>query len=108
MEKKCSNCTYLYKSYNEEYSCPKHTQLKIMPNEICKYHLFNCAENNCKNEASCIYEEKPICFDCLIDKFNVKEHVTSVYYNEDGEYLGSSEDCNEVIENLCNDDIKPL
>lgn len=98
--KTCSNCTYKFSKEGEEDVCIINNYDSIAGREICKYHEFVC--DKCDEQAAYKYGDKIYCFDCLISKFNVEEHVTTVYYDENGEYLGSSEDCEEVIKKLCN------
>ncbi len=101
-ERTCSNCTYLYiTSHNITY-CPKYNYDENHPMKVCEMHKYNCMNGYCNNEAGYIYKGKAMCFDCLIGKFNIVEHVTTVYY-QNGEYLGTSENCEEVIDNLDED-----
>lgn len=49
-----------------------------------------------------------ICEDCLLDAFCTTS-TTTHYFFQDGDYLGSDEDLDEVIENLCdNTDFKEI
>lgn len=105
-ERTCENCTYLSKTASGTIHYPRHCFAQPYPMGVCDIHKYNCMDECCNNEASYIYKNKAMCFDCLISEFNVQEHVTTVYY-QDGEYLGSSENCDEVIENL-NSDIEIL
>lgn len=51
------------------------------------------------------YDNKIYCFDCLVDtlqeegRLNIVE--TTHYYNDDWGELGTDDEINEVIENIC-------
>lgn len=44
------------------------------------------------------YTNEVVCLDCLLDGC---ETSTTTHYIIDGTYLGSDDDINEVIENIC-------
>lgn len=102
-ERTCDNCTYLYKNKREDtYFCAKHRVSKEKPTKVCSLHDYNCEMLYCDNEAHYIYDDEIYCFDCLMKKFDVEKEVTVSYYR-DGEYLGTDNDCDAVIENLYED-----
>lgn len=51
------------------------------------------------------YEDKIYCFDCLTEKLEADGRIHIVktihYYNEDWGTLGTDDEINEVVQNLC-------
>ena len=59
------------------------------------------------------YNDKIYCFDCLVEALEEDKRLikveTTYYYNEDWGELGTSDDINEVIQNICEEfDIEEL
>lgn len=93
--KNCSNC------YWEGYTLMHCIYCKEKPIEgTCSKHSYMCVECDME-EASHKYKEKRYCQDCLLKQFEVEEY-TVTHYMQDGEYLGSSDDTDEVINRLSN------
>lgn len=113
IEKTCDNCSRLYSSSTysidtgkivHKYSCTNHATDRVKPTEICEYHSYSC--NKCSTEGEFIYNDKIYCLECLFDDLCIESYSTISYY-QDGEYLGTDDDINEVLENL-NEDITML
>lgn len=53
------------------------------------------------------YDNELYCFDCLTEKLESEGRLniiqTTHYYNDDWKELGTSDDYNEVIQNICDD-----
>ena len=51
------------------------------------------------------YDNKIYCFDCLVDTLQEESQLnivkTTHYYNDDWGELGTDDEINEVIENIC-------
>ena len=91
-EKSCENCYWKLDNYSR-WCCNN----KEKPKEnVCKEHNFKC---KCGNEAGYKYNGKVYCSDCVLKEFGVEECTTTEYYL-DGEFLGTSNDIDEVIEIL--------
>lgn len=100
MERTCDNCYFLcHNCYDDTYFCANHKKDKEKPSKVCDYHGYTC--NKCKSEAGFMYNDEAYCLDCLLKENDVEECTTTSYY-VDGEYLGSDDDIDEVLENLNN------
>lgn len=99
---KCSNCYWKDRTkYSERDWCGYYHEKP----DKCLYFEYEC--EICGNDpARWDYNGDYYCFDCLIRKLGVEECTTVEYY-KDGEYLGSDEDINEVVDGL-NENIYPL
>lgn len=60
----------------------------------CERCESDYADNYFKNK----YTNEIICLDCLLEDC---EHSTTTHYSLDGNYLGSDDDIQEVIESIC-------
>lgn len=99
-EKDCSNC--YWKLENDQKWCwYKENKPK---NNICDLYNSKC---ECGDIATYRYKDKNYCAECLLKEFDVEENKIIEYYL-DGEYLGNSDDINEVIDNLEDDDIEKI
>lgn len=93
MERKCDNC--YWKDYKNKFCINKESR----PCEnICNRHSFICEGSNGDYK----YKGKHYCGECILSIFDVEESTTTHYYHN-GEYLGDSDDFNEVISNLDRD-----
>ena len=59
------------------------------------------------------YDNKTYCFDCLIEELENSGQMnvvkTTYYYNDDWGELGTDDDINEVIQNICEEfDVKEV
>lgn len=100
IERTCDNCHFLYYSrLDETYFCVNHLPDKNKPTKVCQYHGLSC--NKCDCEAEYAYNDDVYCLDCLLKENDVEECTTTSYY-VDGEYLGTDDDMDEVLENLNN------
>jgi reverse gyrase len=94
MDKNCSNC--YWEGYKDMF-CIYEKEKPV--EETCNKHSYMCIE--CDSEiASYKYKGKYYCQDCLLKQFNIEDY-TVTHYMRDGEYLGSDEDIDQVINNLC-------
>lgn len=93
MCKSCDNC--YWKHYTDMWCLYNPNKPK---KNICENHHYICCE--CESDKSEYkYNEKYYCIDCLLKKFEV-EAWTQTHYSIRGEYLGSDEDMDEVIQSL--------
>lgn len=101
MNRNCENC--YWKGFRDKWCVYSQEQ----PEECtCNYHDFTCFE--CESENSSYkYKGKYYCNDCLLKQFNVYEEEVTNYYSEDGEFLGSSNNMDEVIKSL-SDEIEEI
>ena len=69
-----------------------------MEDDITKCNVCGSdySDNYFKNEEN----EEIICLECLLEAF-CSTSTTTHYYFEDGDYLGSDDDIDEVIEKIC-------
>lgn len=98
-EKSCENCSWKYK-YPIQRWC---SFSKEEPKKCCSEHNFRC---KCGDIAQYNYKGKRYCSECILKKFEVEECIEIDYYL-DGEYLGNSDDIDEVIRNI-DDDIERI
>ena len=101
MNRQCKECYWL--SYNNK-EC---IQLHDLNDENCCDFTHQCC--NCDTEhAEYKYKGEMYCIHCLFDKLEVDTHTTEHYYI-DGDYIGSDDDIDNVIDNLkCDYDIEEL
>lgn len=99
---KCKECYWKEKGkISEKRWCA----FKEKEPDTCKYMQYQCEECE-EDEAEYEYKGQKLCSGCLIKTFELQEATTTHYYR-DGEWLGSDDDFDEVIENL-DEDIKKL
>lgn len=91
--KNCNNC--YWQGYKNQWCIYEY---KEPVKKVCEKHNFICED--CEGEqAEYTHEGKKYCCSCLLKKFKVEESTTTHYYLN-GEYLGSDEGFEEVVENL--------
>lgn len=97
----CEECYWKFNNY-ENYCAYYNDEPKK-----CDYFNFKCCD--CDSEcASYTYKEKRYCSECLINELGVQSYSVT-HYELNGEYLGSDDDIDEVIDNLkCDFEIKEL
>lgn len=89
MERNCDNCRWLL----THSFCKKDN-----PNDnICEEHNFIC--KSCGGIATYKYKGEFYCSDCVIGQFDVEEETVTRYYLN-GEYIGNSDNFDEIIDNL--------
>ncbi|MBU5440309.1 hypothetical protein KQI42_20140 [Tissierella sp. MSJ-40] len=94
MIKSCDNC--YWEGYRNMHCVYKEDKPK---ENVCKKHNFVC--NTCGSNSEYKYDDEYYCSDCLIEQFNLIETTITHYYDDDnGEYLGSDEDIEEVFKAL--------
>lgn len=99
MNKSCENCYWYFgkDGYKGKY-CACHDDKQ---KDICDRYKMECQE--CETEqATYKYEGKNYCTACLLEKFELETYTVTQYYNY-GEYLGDSDNIDEVIKNLDGD-----
>lgn len=82
--KACNNCYW-------ESICKKSKE------QICDDFSYEC--ELCRDQAEVIYEEKPLCRDCVFSELEV-ESWTVEHYTLDGCYLGNNDE-NSLDDILC-------
>lgn len=96
MTKNCDNCCWRLK-YDSKFCMME----EVSPKEnICDLYHSEC--DKCGNRAEYSFNEKHYCGDCLLSEFEVEQSSVTHYYHG-GEYIGSDEDMDEVINNLDED-----
>ncbi|AQW26221.1 hypothetical protein [Clostridium perfringens] len=96
MKNSCDKCYWKFELDKDH--CAK--RVKEPAEKMCESYLGPCSECNGKSEYK--YKGKYYCPKCIIENFGVEEYTTTYYYL-DGEELGTDDDINEVIRNLCDD-----
>lgn len=96
-EKNCENCYWYHTGTSVcDIDLIKHLlgDDDLKSKGYCKVHKFTC---DCCESDVATYEVdgKYLCTDCALDKFDVESCEVTEYFR-DGDYLGSSEDFNEV------------
>ena len=95
--KYCDGCFWRKESIGDNYNyCA--LKDKIVENKICPHYAFHC--NKCGViKGDYIYKQKYYCKSCLVDILGLEESITTSYY-KDGQFLGTGEDFEEVLNNL--------
>lgn len=62
----------------------------------CKICGSDYSDNYYKNK----YDDDIICEECLLEIDGISTH-TVTHYNLDGEYMGSDDDMQELVESIC-------
>ena len=109
MNSKCRECYWL--SYNKKLCIYQHDLNNKEECSECIDFSYNCSE--CKTEQGLYkYTGKVLCEDCLLNELNHEvqiEKVTTYEYFLNGEYIGSDNNMNEVIDILVDEfDIEVL
>lgn len=92
MDKSCNSCCW--ENYKDKFCFYEVSKPEI---SFCNEHNPNCIDCGFKAEYS--FNEKHYCTDCLLNEFEVEQSTVTHYYHG-GEYIGSDDDMNEVINNL--------
>lgn len=99
MNKSCKNWSWYFgkDGYKGRY-CACHDDKQ---KDICDRYKMKCQE--CEtDQATYKYGGKYCCTECLLEKFELETYTVTQYYNY-VEYLGDSDNIDEVIKNLDGD-----
>lgn len=96
MDKSCDNCYWASSNRGNCYYFEDKPE-----SNICDRFDYKCCECDGEN-ATHEYKNNLYCTDCLLKELDV-ESWTVTHYMVDGEYLGSDDDIDGVIENLSKD-----
>lgn len=88
MSMKCQGCYY--------YLCSE--CLLNLKQGGCTRYTAECLY--CSDKAIAYYQEEQLCEECLMDRLEVEECTGATHYYLDGEYLGDSDNMEEVMNEL--------
>ena len=90
--KNCDNC------YWKDYKGKHCVYQEVKPEEnVCEEHSYKCQCGD--DEAVVKYDGVPYCQECLFKSLEIEESTTTQYW-WDGEYIGSDDDTDKVMENI--------
>lgn len=101
MCKSCKDCYWVNKFNNK---CLLEYEI-VSEKDVCKHFSEIC---KCGNEGLYKYNGEIYCEDCILEKFGVDSVEITEYYDNNGEYLGNSENDFDSIINMLSDDIEIL